>query len=167
MNDFIVTAEDLERIQKIIDKLNARTKLTEKERDKRYGAYISMAFDKILSTGASYGKVTGAPGTIIKYASDGDSFEQKIKDTKDNLAIQFDIVSEGIEHYFKIGEYPAPFYAWRIAIILRKANLMKLEYDFLDAYNQKFNDGIGKRYQQLVERQAKCKALLIKQGQIF
>jgi len=41
--------------------------------------------------------------------------------------------------------------------MLRKAKEHELETKFLDAFNARFSDGLGKRYRQLVDRAAKAR----------
>jgi hypothetical protein len=69
-------------------------------------------------------------------------------------------VAEGVEHYFQNGEYPPPYYAWRIGVILRKSKLLTLELEFLEAFNEKFSDGVGQRYGKIGERIAKLRNLI-------
>lgn len=72
-----------------------------------------------------------------------------------DLSQQVTIVQKSFDYWLKTGEIPAPYYAFRIAVILRKAKHKDLEKQFLEAWVRHFPDGNGKRYADLVERARK------------
>ena len=50
---------------------------------------------------------------------------------------------------------PAPYYPWRIAVILSKRKMKDRERDFLTGWCRHFALGIGRRYGALVKRAEK------------
>ncbi|TMV02549.1 hypothetical protein FGK63_20170 [Ruegeria sediminis] len=86
--------------------------------------------------------------------SDGEC-EDFMKKADNNLEQQVSIVQKSFDFWLKTGEVPAPYYAYRIAVILRKAGHKDLEKRFLEAWTRHFPSGNGKRYSDLVERARK------------
>lgn len=78
-----------------------------------------------------------------------------MKAADNDLGQQVSIVQKSFDYWLKTGEIPAPYYAFRIAVILRKAKRKDLEKQFLEAWVRHFPDGNGKRYADLVERARK------------
>jgi hypothetical protein len=109
-------------------------------------------------TGETYGEATWARG-VVSAARSEEEFRAKLRSVDNNLREQIRIVREGVEDYFRTGMMPAPYYAWRVAVILRKAKEFELEADFLEAFSAHFRKGLGRRYQQIAERAPKAKEL--------
>lgn len=63
----------------------------------------------------------------------------------------------------KTGEVPAPYYAWRIAIILSKEKQKDKEAEFLQAWCRHFKFCAGTRYQQITARAVK-KGIISSEG---
>ena len=79
-----------------------------------------------------------------------------IKQYDNDLAMQVEIVSEGLDGWERSGMTPAPYYSYRIAVILSKQKEVEREKAFLAAWCRHFSEvGIGKRYADLVERARK------------
>lgn len=76
-----------------------------------------------------------------------------IKQYDNDLAKQVEIVGEGLDEWERSGMTPAPYYSYRIAVILSKQKEVEREKDFLAAWCRHFSKvGIGQRYADLVER---------------
>ncbi|QXT41137.1 hypothetical protein [Gymnodinialimonas ceratoperidinii] len=79
-----------------------------------------------------------------------------IKQYDNDLAKQVEIVNEGLDGWERSGMTPAPYYSYRIAVILSKQKEVEREKDFLAAWCRHFSEvGIGQRYADLVERARK------------
>lgn len=72
-----------------------------------------------------------------------------------DLGAQVEIMEAACRVYFQSGEIPAPYYAWRIAIILGKARQTDLERAFLAAWCGHFGGVSGRRYEDLAGRARK------------
>jgi hypothetical protein len=129
------------------------------EKDLRFKKYFRNVFSRMRQQCTTYGEESGGPG-MAPYSPDLKVFKAGVKSIDNNLREQLRIVVEGVEHYFQNGEYPPPYYAWRIAVILRKSKLLALELEFLETFNAKFFDGVGQRYGQIGERIAKLRNLI-------
>jgi hypothetical protein len=158
----IISKETTCSVERLIALLNSRPKLSVEEVERRYKAYFEKAFARMTSSGVTYGEATGAPGTAVT-TTDETEFRKRLREIDDDLAEQVRIVTEGVSHYFENGEYPAPYYAWRIAVILRKTKEYELEREFLEAFSAKFADGRGKRYIDIGQRVEKARALANRQ----
>jgi hypothetical protein len=153
-----ISQTDINAVRAIIDRLNSRPALGAEEAQRRHRAYFERHFDTMLATGKTYGEVTGAPGTAVK-TTDEKEFRAHLASIDNDPAEQARIVAEGIEHYFENGERPAPHYAWRLAIILRREKCYGLEADFLEAYSTKFPGTIGGRFKDIADRAPKAREL--------
>lgn len=154
----MVTEDQIDAVRALIVSLNSRPALAPEEAERRYRAYFQTAFDSMLSTGKTYAQATGAPGTAIKTA-DEKEFRAHLARIDNDLSEQARIVAEGVEHYFQNGERPAPHYAWRIAVILRREKLYTLEAELLGAFSAKFPGDIGGRFKDIADRKAKAMEL--------
>ncbi|MDA8022640.1 MAG: hypothetical protein MPK05_06620, partial [Gammaproteobacteria bacterium] len=138
-----------------------RKKPSKSEANRRFSAYHRKQFDEMLEkTMANEDPVGGLPhpGTAIN-TSDEEEFRAHLKRVDNDLEEMIRIVREGVAHYFENGEYPAPYYAWRIAIILRKHKMHQEEADFLEAFSRLFSDGNGARYQEIAKRAVRARQL--------
>lgn len=83
-----------------------------------------------------------------------------IKQYDNDLDKQVEIVSEGLDGWERYGMTPAPYYSFRIAVILAKQKEVEREMAFLAAWCRHFSEvGIGQRYADLVERARKKGAI--------
>jgi hypothetical protein len=145
----ITSLEDLIRL------LRSRPPLSKSERSQLYEPYFRKAYATMVERGVSYGGATGAPGTAVMTTNEA-AFRSHLQAIDNQLAEQVRIVKEGVDHCFKNGEMPAPYYAWRIVVILRKAKQFELELGFLKAYTTLFHDGVGSRFGALRDRLVKA-----------
>ncbi|WP_147438929.1 hypothetical protein [Roseovarius spongiae] len=82
------------------------------------------------------------------------------KQYDNDLAKQVEIVSEGLDGWRRSGMTPAPYYSYRIAVILSKQKDVEREKAFLAAWCRHFSEvGVGQRYAVLVERARKKGAI--------
>lgn len=153
-----ISQSEITAVRAIIERLNNHQALSPDEAQRRHRAYFARHFDTMLANGKTYGEATGAPGTAVK-TTDEKEFRAHLARIDNDLAEQARIVAEGIEHYFENGERPAPHYAWRIAIILRREKCFGLEADFLEAYSAKFPGEIGGRFKDIADRAPKARDL--------
>jgi hypothetical protein len=102
-----------------------------------------------LATGEAWNQAPSGPAFL---SLDEGEFRNHLKAIDNDLGEQTAIVAESFARYLKMGEVPAPYYPWRIAIILRRERRPELEKRFLAAWCQHFPDGYGARYGQLVDR---------------
>lgn len=145
-------------LQGLIKFLDEQAPLSEAQRKELYEAYAKKIFQKMFDTGMTYGEVSGAPGTALSTRNEAE-FRNHLRSIDNNLEAQVKIVSEGVEHYFKHGEMPPPYYAWRIAVILRKHKQYGLEADFLECFTKHFYNGLGARYIAIADRAPKARRL--------
>ncbi len=151
-------AKSVDAVIPLIGLMQARPPLPKDERRRRQEEYFRVAFSRMVSSGQTYGEATGAPGTAIT-TTDSVEFRKNLQSIDNDLVEQVRIVTEGVNHYFAHGEFPAPYYAWRIAVILRKLKEVKLESDFLGAFNRLCEGCVGGRYSDLVMREVKSRRL--------
>jgi hypothetical protein len=154
----VVSEQGVSSVRELIAYLNSRPKLSPDEVKRKHEAYFERVFGQMPRTGATYGEATGSPGTAVT-TTDEAEFRKHLRAIDNDLLEQARIVTEGVHHYFENGEYPAPYYAWRIAVVLRKAKQYQLELEFLEAFSAKFSDGIGQRYRDIAERIVKTRVL--------
>jgi hypothetical protein len=105
--------------------------------------------ERMLATGETWNQASSGPAFLS--LNEGE-FRNYLKAIDNDLGEQTAIVASAFARYLKMGEVPAPYYRWRIAIILRREKKLELEKRFLAAWCQHFSDGIGARYGQLVDR---------------
>jgi hypothetical protein len=78
--------------------------------------------------------------------------EAAMKAMNNDLGAQVKIVRDSFDHWLTTGTPAAPYYAHRIAVILRKAERQDLERQFLEAWLRHFPTGNGARYEELAAR---------------
>lgn len=121
--------------------------------------YSRSMWDKVLNAGCTSGKPLRTPGTAMVTGDHAD-FVSYMQSISDDLATQIEIVREGVEHYFENGESPAPAYALRVGVILRKRRLYRIEADFLEAFAAHFSrESSGRTEMQIAARAIKARAL--------
>ena len=87
-------------------------------------------------------------------------FRSYLNEIKNDLEINCVITEKFFSYYLASGVQVPPHYAWRIAIILRKTNNLKLELDFLNEWCRHFPDGPGVKYSELSIRREKLQRKL-------
>lgn len=153
-----LSTEALSAVSDIAALLRSRRVVPEQERWQLNHDYRREALKVMLETGATYGEATGAPGTVSQ-TRDAEEFKRQLRAVDDDLTNQVRILREGLSAYFAHGEWPAPYYAWRIGIILRKAKLPELEAEFLESWAAHFRNGPGARYQAIAKRAIQARQL--------
>lgn len=157
-----LTTQDLHAVRDLCELIESRPALTSTESEKLKKRHFSEAASGMLS-GQTYGEATGHRGMVDPSGGE-EEFRRRLRLIENDLCEQIKIVRDGVKHYYGSGIYPAPYYAWRIAIILRKAKAYSLELRFLEAWNARWSDGLGKRYQDLAAREEKARTLAQKHG---
>jgi hypothetical protein len=109
-------------------------------------------FVRMLETGETWNQASSRLAFLFLHE---DAFRDHMKAIENNLGEHAGIVAEAFSTYLATGEVPAPYYPWRIAVILRRAKMPEAEKRFLAAWCQHFPSGNGVRYAQLVDRNRK------------
>lgn len=86
-------------------------------------------------------------------------YEEFKKAIQNDLAAQLKIVADSFDFYLLCGDVPAPAYADRVCVILRRIKRLDLERAFLAGWCRHFPDGRGQVYGTLLERARKIGAL--------
>lgn len=146
------------QVREVIGILQSSPVMEDGVRSALYKAYSGRVWERVFAEGLTYGEASGAPGTAMATRDDAE-FRVRLRAIDNDLDAQIGIVRDGVLHYFKNGEFPPPYYAWRVAIILRSQRRFQLEADFLRAFCRHFSGGPGKRYQDLFSRIPKAQAL--------
>jgi hypothetical protein len=155
----------LEQVVALTERLETTPPLTSQERSDRYAAHRQRVFQAMLAKRQSYGEandVVGMPSFTAGCTEQ--EFHEKLATIDNDLLEQLRIVQSGVDHYFAHGEIPAPYYAWRIGVILRKVKEVRLEAEFLAAFAKHFKGGNGSRYALIAERAIKAWELARKQA---
>ncbi|MCR9282635.1 MAG: hypothetical protein NXH99_13150 [Rhodobacteraceae bacterium] len=147
----------VERLRSLVEFLAATPKMTSDQIEKLSKKHLREITSRMLETGESHGEASGGP-TFLNEPED--QFRNHLNSIDNDLAAQVEIVDDSCRKYFETGEVPAPYYAWRIAIILGKSKKANLEREFLAAWCKHFSDGVGARYEALVKRAIKKGAII-------
>lgn len=113
------------------------------------------AIGRMLTTGETYGVASGATAFLNQPE---DKFRVSLRAIDNDLHQHVKIVDDAFTVYLKTAEPPAPYYAMRIAIILRKAKMKPLEKQFLKAWCRHFahmERRAGVTYDELLKRAVK------------
>ncbi|MBH5371419.1 hypothetical protein [Bradyrhizobium glycinis] len=122
-----------------------------------YSAHVLEVVPAMLEDGKSYGEANGGTMSFLNRPDARDY----IKSIQEDLGANVAIVSGAFAEYLNNGEPPAPFYAWRICVILAKARMRQLELRFLNAWVRHFEGcGVGQRYKMLVQRRIKLSSAI-------
>ncbi|THK37386.1 hypothetical protein EHS39_14265 [Ensifer sp. MPMI2T] len=139
----------LARLDTLTAFLKDEPKLTAKQLEKLRKAHSRETVSRMLETGETYGQASGAPAFLSMPEAD---FRAHLRSIDNDLAVQLEIVDKACRSYFDTGEIPAPYYPWRIAVILSKLKMKEREREFLACWCRHFAHGIGARYGELVKR---------------
>lgn len=148
----------LDQVREVTSLLRSRDPITKGERERLAEEHFRGQIARMTGTGETYGEATQSRG-MAGAARSEDEFREKLRSIDNDLGEQIRIVQEGVEDYFTTGMMPAPYYAWRVAVILRKAKEFELEAEFLEAFSTHFRAGLGRRYQRIAERAPKARKL--------
>ena len=146
--------QSLDKLKELVAFLMEERPLSGAEIEKKRQDNSSRAISRMLETGENYGQAVGSPDFLTLPE---DEFRVHLRAIDNNLCEQVKIVEAACQTYFKTGENPAPYYAWRIVIILSKQKHGDHERDFLTAWCRHFGGGgtVGRRYEDLVARARK------------
>ena len=113
-----------------------------------------LEIDRVFSGGLSFGEATNAPPILNQPE---ESFRAELKAIDNDLVEQIKIIEHCLPRWFSMGEFPPPYYALRIAVILRKSKESGREREFLRAYLTNFRSRFGgsRTDEKLVERAQK------------
>ncbi|MCP8896372.1 HIRAN domain-containing protein [Shinella daejeonensis] len=157
-------AAALARLDTLTTFLKGEAIVTPQQLEKLRKAQSRKTVSRMMETGETYGQASGAPAFLNQPEGD---FRAHLQSIDNDLSAQLDIVDKACRSYFETGEVPAPYYPWRIAVILSKAKMRDREREFLAAWCRHFAEGRGKRYGELVERANKLNATVGGPGVAF
>jgi hypothetical protein len=142
---------DLDALAVLIDCMEITPLLSDRAIARLNRAHIRKAVPTMLGEGKTFGEASGG---ALSFLSRPDA-QDYVRSIDDDLGENVAIVSASFCEFLETGQVPAPFYAWRICVILRKAKALKIELRFLDAWARHFSSrGIGQRYEMLANRRA-------------
>lgn len=151
--------EDAHEHEKALARLDALTAfltetppLSPAQVEKLWKASSGKIVARMTESGETHGQASSAPAFLNLPEDD---FRAHLQSIDNDLPVQVDIVDKACRSYFSTGEVPAPYYPWRIAVILSKAKMKDREREFLAAWCRHFAEGRGTRYGELVERAKK------------
>jgi hypothetical protein len=107
---------------------------------------------RMIETAETWNQASSGPSFL---SLDEQSFRSHLRMIDNNLGEQVAVVSQSFARYLDMGVIPAPYYSWRIAVILRRARIPEVEKRFLAAWCRHFPEGNGRRYALLTERHRK------------
>lgn len=143
---------DTEALAKLINHMNATKPLSGKEISALTKKRQEELFQGMNTRGSGAFR-NSEPLSHLRLPEN--EFKVFMKKADNDLGQQVSIVQESVDFWLKSGITPAPYYAYRIAVILRKVKRKDLEKDFLAAWTRHFPTGNGKRYADLAERARK------------
>lgn len=146
--------DELKRIDGLISKLASAPHIDHMALYKNNQNIRNNAIEKMFEEGISWGEAMGFH-RILNQSED--LFRAELKSIDNNIVAQVDIIEHYLPLWFSLGEFPPPYYALRIAIILRKANEIRRERDFLFSYLINFRSkyGSSRTDEKLIERTLK------------
>jgi hypothetical protein len=148
-------AEDeaaLSRFDELTTFLRGSQRLTTKQIEKLRREESRKRRDRMLETSVPSGQASDAPSFLNFPKAD---FRSHLQSIDNDLYAQVEIVDDSCRAFFRTGEVPAPYYPWRVAVILSKRKMKGRERDFLEGWCRHFSDGNGVRYEDLVKRAEK------------
>lgn len=150
-----VDVNALEKLDELIERMNAMPALTAKQAAARQKTNrIDFIEDDEATIRRKLAELEADRSPSVLEDPGG------IKQYDNDLAKQVEIVSEGLDGWERSGMTPAPYYSYRIAVILSKQKEAEREKAFLAAWCRHFSEvGIGQRYADLVERARKKGAI--------
>lgn len=142
----------LESLARLVALLSETPPIPRRDLERMWRDSGNRTVSRMLETGETFGQASGAPAF---YNLPEDQFRSHLRSIDNDLAAQVDIVEGACRTYFKTGEVPAPYFAWRIAIILSKGSQAVHERAFLTAWCIHFGQTSGNRYEALADRARK------------
>jgi hypothetical protein len=142
---------DFDALRVLIDCMEQMPPLTPAEVNGLHENHHEI-FHRMIETGETWNQASSGPTFL---SLNDEAFRDHMRKIDNDLGEQTAIVSQSFAKYLESGEIPAPYYPWRIAVILRRAQEPELERRFLAAWCRHFPMGNGQRYAQLIERYQK------------
>lgn len=149
-----LSEDDLRALDDLLRRLQTTPLLGPEEAEQRRRAFYSRVSSRMFNDGVSSGVASGAP----EHLTQGEArFRAEMARMDNLLGEQIRIFQHGLDQWFEHGETFAPYYPFRIAVILRKAKRGDLEREFLAAYVEHFAElrTGGSRYAQILDRAEK------------
>lgn len=146
--------DELLALDALIRRLQSTPVLGSDEAERRRRVFYSRVSSRMISEAVSSGVASGAPDHLTKGEA---HFRAEMARMDNLLGEQIRIFQQGLDQWFEHGEKFAPYYPFRIAVILRKAKRGDLERAFLAAYVEHFAElrTGGSRYAQILDRAEK------------
>lgn len=143
---------DFDALAVLIDCMEATPPLSNEEVSRLHRTHAELIFPAMLDEGKTYGEASGG---ALNFLNRPDA-EDYVKSIRHDLAVNVGIVSDSFRDYLTSGEIPAPGYAWRVCIILKKLKRRDIELRFLRSWARHFaNRGVGMTYLKLATRHSK------------
>ena len=143
----MITEASIHQLDSLINQLETTPVQFEEETSKKYRAFIRTIIGPMLFAGKRYGEVSGSLEHLMR-----SDVKEYIRSIDNDLEQQVRITSECVDSWLQKGEKIAPYYFWRITVILRKEKLLDLEKRFLAAYCRHFYGIVGGRYETISAR---------------
>lgn len=152
--------DQIDRLLGLIQRLQHEAPLPIAEARRRHKAFSTAVMDRMLQDGISYGQASSAvlgPGQnpLEHLNQDQDAVQTHMRSIDNDLGAQLAILEAAFSLWFSIGEVVGPYYAWRVALILRKAKRRDLELKWLSSWCRHFGPKEywnGQRFKALAER---------------
>lgn len=142
-------------VENLIERMKTAMVPSASELKSRARRHREVVAKRMIDTGESYGQASGGALAFLN----ADNAIEQIKSIDNDLQSQVRIVVDSFEEYLERDEIPAPYYPWRVCIILRKMRQHEIERAFLSAWCIHFAKYRGgARYQKLVDRALACGA---------
>lgn len=136
----VLTLSEVNRIDEFIRLLEEAPRINDVDLWERTKQQRLTEIDKAISEGLSYGEARNAPPILNQTE---EKFRADLKEINNNIVEQIKIIEHCLPRWFSMGEFPPPYYASRIVVILRKAKEYGRESKFLRAYLTHFRSSLG------------------------
>ena len=146
-----------ESIDALIRRMNDSPVLTRSQRRKLFRQLVDRNTESYIDGKISLRDVFEP---VPMYDQDRASFDRMIREMDNDLDWQCQTVSDAFSQFQRNGQPPAPYFAMRIAILLRKQGDTAKEKEFLAAWCRHFrHEKHGVKYLKLVSRAKKLGAV--------
>lgn len=152
--------DQIDRLLGLIQTLQHEAPVSIAEARRRHKAFSTAVMDRMFQDGITYGQASSAvlgPGQnpLEHLNQDQNAVQAHLRSIDNDLGAQLAILEAAFSLWFSIGEVVAPYYAWRVALILRKAKRHDLELKWLSAWCRHFGPEEywgGQRFKALADR---------------
>jgi len=158
----LIPEPHLEALRHLIERLEKSDRISQARADTMISAHCRQIFANAFGRALDAGKLSVSSGEAtdtLPHLQRADA-QEFLKSIQDDLREQVKIVDRCVTDWFRVGEYPAPAYPWRITVILRKAKLLDVEREFLTAYCKHFTHTVGASNEKIANRAMKVGALI-------